>query len=54
MRTFKKTFDFYATDKELDDAYKSDHQKDFNLRTLEIAFDRVCQFACTYCNPAFS
>ena len=42
------------TDKELEDAYKSDHQKDFNLRTLEIAFDRVCQFACTYCNPAFS
>jgi len=25
-----------------------------NLRTLEIAFDRVCQFACSYCNPAFS
>ena len=42
------------TDKELDDAYKSDYNEDFNLRTLEIAFDRVCQFACTYCNPAFS
>ena len=42
------------TDNELDVAYKSDHNKDFNLRTLEIAFDRVCQFACTYCNPAFS
>ncbi len=27
---------------------------DFNLRTLEIAFDRTCQFACSYCNPAFS
>ena len=25
-----------------------------NLRTLEIAFDRTCQFACSYCNPAFS
>jgi len=24
------------------------------LRTLEIAFDRTCQFACSYCNPAFS
>ena len=27
---------------------------DVNLRTLEIAFDRTCQFACSYCNPAFS
>ena len=27
---------------------------DFNLKTLEIAFDRTCQFACSYCNPAFS
>ena len=27
---------------------------DINLRTLEIAFDRTCQFACSYCNPAFS
>ncbi len=42
------------TDKELDDAYRSDHNKDFNLRTLEIAFDRTCNFACSYCNPAFS
>lgn len=28
--------------------------KDVNLRTLEIAFDRTCNFACSYCNPAFS
>ena len=42
------------TDKELDDAYKSDYNTDFNLRTLEIAFDRTCNFACSYCNPAFS
>ena len=28
--------------------------QDINLRTLEIAFDRTCQFACSYCNPAFS
>jgi len=27
---------------------------DINLKTLEIAFDRTCQFACSYCNPAFS
>jgi len=25
-----------------------------NLKTLEIAFDRTCQFSCSYCNPAFS
>ena len=29
-------------------------QEDINLRTLEISFDRTCQFACSYCNPAFS
>lgn len=27
---------------------------DVNLKTLEISFDRTCQFACSYCNPAFS
>ena len=38
----------------LDEAHRSDHNIDWNLKTLEIAFDRTCQFACTYCNPAFS
>jgi organic radical activating enzyme len=38
----------------LDEAYKTTYQDDVNLRTLEIAFDRTCQFACSYCNPAFS
>jgi organic radical activating enzyme len=38
----------------LNEAYKKPHQEDVNLRTLEIAFDRTCQFACSYCNPAFS
>lgn len=38
----------------LDEAYHADHREDINLRTLEIAFDRTCQFACSYCNPAFS
>ena len=27
---------------------------DVDLRTLEVSFDRTCQFACSYCNPAFS
>jgi organic radical activating enzyme len=40
--------------KALDEAYATDHREDVNLRTLEIAFDRTCQFACSYCNPAFS
>ena len=38
----------------LDEAYKTPPAEDVNLRTLEIAFDRTCQFACSYCNPAFS
>ena len=29
-------------------------EQDVNLKTLEISFDRTCQFACSYCNPAFS
>jgi hypothetical protein len=28
--------------------------EDVNLKTLEISFDRTCNFACSYCNPAFS
>jgi organic radical activating enzyme len=28
--------------------------EDVNLKTLEIAFDRTCNFGCSYCNPAFS
>ena len=38
----------------LNEARNTPYTKDVNLRTLEIAFDRTCQFACSYCNPAFS
>ena len=38
----------------LNQAYHTPADADVNLRTLEIAFDRTCQFACSYCNPAFS
>jgi len=38
----------------LDEAYHTPPDQDVDLRTLEIAFDRTCQFACSYCNPAFS
>jgi len=41
-------------DKALAVAHERDHQMDVNLKTLEIAFDRTCQLACSYCNPAFS
>jgi organic radical activating enzyme len=40
--------------KALDEAYQTPPAEDVNLLTLEIAFDRTCQFACSYCNPAFS
>ena len=39
---------------ELNRAFRTPANEDFDLRTLEIAFDRTCQFACSYCNPAFS
>jgi hypothetical protein len=40
--------------KALHEAANTPTDQDVNLRTLEIAFDRTCQFACSYCNPAFS
>lgn len=40
--------------KALQEAFETPVEQDVNLRTLEIAFDRTCQFACSYCNPAFS
>ena len=42
------------SDKDLDDAYQTPADQDVDLQTLEIAFDRTCNFACSYCNPAFS
>jgi pyruvate-formate lyase-activating enzyme len=38
----------------LREAARTPPDQDINLRTLEISFDRTCQFACSYCNPAFS
>ena len=38
----------------LKEAYETPPDQDVDLKTLEIAFDRTCQFACSYCNPAFS
>lgn len=39
---------------DLEIAYNTGWEEDVNLKTLEISFDRTCNFACTYCNPAFS
>jgi organic radical activating enzyme len=38
----------------LHEARDTPSNNNVDLRTLEIAFDRTCQFACSYCNPAFS
>ena len=45
---------FRSSDEDLAHAHRTPASEDFNLQTLEIAFDRTCQFACSYCNPAFS
>lgn len=42
------------SDSELREFMMLHPSEDVDLRTLEIAFDRTCQFACSYCNPAFS
>jgi len=42
------------SDEDLAYAFRTPPSRDIDLQTLEIAFDRTCQFACSYCNPAFS
>jgi len=41
-------------DKDLQTVFETDPNADIDLQTLEISFDRTCQLACSYCNPAFS
>lgn len=50
-RTFKSII---YTDEELQRAYQLDHHDNVNLKTFEIAFDRTCNLACSYCNASFS
>lgn len=50
-RTFKSII---YTDEELQVAYDLDYNNNVNLKTFEIAFDRVCNLACSYCNASFS
>jgi len=50
-RTFKSII---YSDEELQQAYDADHNDSVNLKTFEIAFDRTCNLACSYCNASFS
>lgn len=50
-RTFKSII---YSDEELQEAYEIDKNENINLKTFEIAFDRVCNLACSYCNASFS
>lgn len=42
------------SDEDLQEAFQTGYLEDINLKTLEIAFDRNCNFACSYCNANFS
>jgi organic radical activating enzyme len=50
-RTFKTII---YTDEELQAAYDADWNANTNLKTFEIACDRTCNLACSYCNASFS
>lgn len=50
-RTFKSII---YTDEELQRAYDLESHANVNLKTFEIAFDRTCNLACSYCNASFS
>lgn len=41
-------------EKDLEIAFNSNWQNDVELKTFEIAFDRTCNLACSYCNASFS
>jgi len=42
------------TEEELNNWFQGDADADVDLVALEISFDRVCNFACSYCNASFS
>jgi hypothetical protein len=47
-----KTVIYHDTD--VNAVADADWQANTMLKTLEISFDRTCNFACSYCNPSFS
>lgn len=42
------------SDEDIVTSSKMPWEADVELKTLEISFDRTCNFSCSYCNPAFS
>lgn len=42
------------TDEQIKQTTEMPWDADVSLKTLEISFERTCNFACSYCNPAFS
>ena len=42
------------SEQDLQEAYDKSWEASVNLKTFEIAFDRTCNLACSYCNPSFS
>ena len=50
-RTFKTEI---FTDEDIKKTATMPWEENVNLKTLEISFDRACNFKCSYCNPAFS
>lgn len=50
-RTFKTII---YKDEDINDIAVMPWESNVNLKTLEISFDRVCNLACSYCNPSFS
>ena len=42
------------TDQQLQTAYDSSSDKDYDLTYLELCFDRTCNLGCSYCAPAIS
>ena len=50
-RTFKTEI---FTDEDIKKTATMPWEENVNLKTLEIPFDRACNFKCSYCNPAFS
>jgi len=51
-RVFKSVI--YTDDELREAATVHGSSGDVDLKTLEIAFDATCNFACSYCNPSFS
>jgi hypothetical protein len=42
------------TEEDLQTAFNTKWDQDVTLKTLEVAFDNNCNFACSYCNSGFS